>query len=84
MATIELSDVEIKEFLEYRKHQDKIHQIFASGLLEVVAKPNWKELYTFAKKLDYGQALIKFEAGQPVKVENPMQTIMFGMSLENR
>lgn len=39
--------------------------------------PNWQQLYDFAHKMEFGSVTITFKDSVPVRIDNPMQSIIF-------
>lgn len=75
--TIELDEATAEKFKHFCKHEAEIDQILKAGVLDVTAHTNWKQLYDFAHKMQFGQVMVTFKDSVPVRVDNPMQTIIF-------
>lgn len=71
MTTIELTDQEAEQFKAFRKYQaELLHE-----------QKQWKELQAFAKGMQYGTFTLTIKDGLPYRVDNPLQTIVFGIKL---
>lgn len=77
--SIGLTSREIELFKQFRQHQDKIEKIVSSGLLDVIASPNWKELFDYSQKVQFGTMQVTIKDGVPVRVDKPMQQLIFGV-----
>lgn len=71
MVTIELTDSEAEQFKAFRKNQS---QVEATALA-------WKEVIDFTKQLDSGNFTLTLQNGLPVRINNPMQTVIIGIKL---
>lgn len=76
--TIELDEPTADRFKQYCRYEKQINQIIDSGIASV---PQWAQLYDFANKLQFGSVLVTFKDSTPVRVDNPMQSIIFGINL---
>lgn len=72
MAKIIISDeAEIeryKKFLQYEQEIAEEHKV-------------WKELKDFTKHVNYGSFTLVIKDGLPYRVDNPIQTIIFGVRI---
>lgn len=64
-------DVEIEAFKSFRQHQDEI----------LKEAQQWKELKAFVKNIGYGTLTLSVKNGLPYRVDNPIQTIVFGIKI---
>lgn len=71
MTSIDLSDEEIKDFIAFRKHQHELESIV----------PSWKQVIDFANDLKGGSFTLTIQNGKPVRINNPMQTVVIGIKL---
>lgn len=72
MTKIELTDdTEIEAFKAFRKHQSQYEAMM----------PAWKQVVDFTSNLGNGTFTLTVQNGLPVRINNPMQTVVIGINL---
>lgn len=71
MTSIDLTDTEVADFIAFRKHQHEMELLI----------PSWKEVIDFATDLKSGSFTLTIQNGKPVRINNPMQTVVIGINL---
>lgn len=66
---IDLTDAEVADFIAFRKHQSELESLV----------PSWKEVMDFATGLKSGSFTLTIQNGKPVRINNPMQTVVIGI-----
>ncbi len=75
MTKIELTDAEAEEFKLFRQHkQDKE--------LRALEHQNWKQLKELAESMQYGVFTVIIKDGIPVRVDNPIKQVLFGVAFK--
>ena len=69
MTSIDLTDAEIVDFIAFRKHQSELESLI----------PSWKQVMDFAGDLKSGSFTLTIQNGKPVRINNPMQTVVIGI-----
>lgn len=73
MTKIELTDAEVVDFIAFRKHQHELESLI----------PSWKQVMDFAGDLKNGAFTLTIQNGKPVRINNPMQTVVIGIVQTN-
>lgn len=71
MTSIDLTDAEIVDFIAFRKHQSELESIV----------PSWKQVIDFASDLSSGSFTLTIQNGKPVRINNPMKTVVIGINI---
>ena len=68
---IDLTDAEVADFIAFRKHKHDLESLV----------PSWKQVIDFAEGLKSGSFTLTIQNGKPVRINNPMQTVVIGIKL---
>lgn len=71
MVTVELNNQEAEQFKAFRKNQSEFESIL----------PAWRQVMDFTTTLGSGSYTLTVQNGLPVRINNPLQTVIIGIKL---
>lgn len=71
MVTITLNDEEAEQFKAFRRYQNQLESTVTA----------WREVIEFTKNLGSGNFTLTVQNGVPVRINNPMQTVVIGIKI---
>lgn len=70
-TAIYLDNEEMEQFKSFRKHQSQVEAITTS----------WKQVMDFTQQMGSGSFSLTVQNGLPVRINNPMQTLIISMKI---
>lgn len=71
MIKIELTDKEAEQYKDYCKYQSQFEAILSQ----------WRQVIDFTQQMKNGSFTLTVQNGLPVRINNPMQTVVIGIKI---